>query len=235
MKSLVYLLVAIGLFAGEKVKPHRYNCDETISKFPYHNLTEYRITDTLNRKSPLDSSLFLQLFQKFTTPPPPSRGECGCPNRSQVFMTNDYLISTLPTLNDEFVENHSNEYNICTVLMESDSISRIVYLSHSNTDSSKDTLLPYFEKGEISNWYLYNLAEKYENDSINYESYSTFIGDHTYKKTIVIKNLHASSTDSIIRILNITPWEMEGIEDEKTYTNDSLIKDFYYPQVLKRH
>jgi hypothetical protein len=224
IRNIILALISISFFGFSLVQDFKLNIQVIKDSFPYNNLKEYRITDTLLKSAYVDDDLFLDLFQHFTTKPPIDRGECGCPIRTQVFKSNEYLLSYHGELKND--NNSKYGFDFLTVLVEKPDTSRIYWLSYAHNDFN-DSMMINFHKGQLSNVYLDPvLAEKYGNDSIELESYSTFLDSLIIKKTTIINHKKTNLYDSTIQIMRLVLYDMSVILDETRFENDSCTMDY---------
>jgi hypothetical protein len=217
---------------GEAVEESRFDFN-LLNEFPYQTLEEYRISDTLDRTAKLNDNQFLIIFQISTTKPPKDRGECGCPIRSQIFKSNEYLLGNHGVITEDY---DNLKFNFLTVLVENDIKQTIYWVSYANQDYSKRKDYPNFEKGELTNMYLSPvLAEKYKNDSVSYESYSKFLDKRIIKVTSVKRNLLNNRIDSMIQIFQLELYDMSAILDEAKYINGLCVLGFSDIELRKKY
>lgn len=232
MRTTIKTLIVLAILGFAVPSKYYFDIDKVKSKFPYKDRIFYSISDTLSRKAKIDNRLFNEIFQVFTTPPPIDRGECGCPIREQIFPTPTYLLSYHGKLKQRFHD--STNFDFITVLTEDNKSSKIYWLAYPDKNEQSDK--PFIRKGLLSNKYLNpTLAEKFMNDTLNYESYSEFIDDIIIKKTTVSNYIKENRIDSTIEILELSFYDMSVLLDEARFKNDSLIFDFMDNELREKY
>lgn len=226
VRLISFCFILLFCFSGKAPEP-MLNMKKIEKKFPYGKLKYYRISDTLKLTAPIDNELFFRLFQRFTTPPPTHRGECGCAIREQIFKGEDYLLGNHGQYKYEYC---NYAIDILTVLTKYKDVRRIYWLCYAADEWVYDTsgcFYNSYKKGEITRPYLGpSLAEKYQTDSTSFESYSEFLTNSIFKKTSVLKSKSGACLDSAIQIFSVDYIDMFGMLDEARYSNGKLQHDF---------
>lgn len=208
--------------------------DTVLSKksFPHKELKRYRISKELKLTTKINETLHSRLFHELNS------------------INSQYLHTSIPS-------NSNNEYlvdfrtvkvnrryqkvykcNVITLLKKKANSSRLYWLSflaEEYLEIGLDTIN--FEKGKFANYGVF--AEKYQNDTIKYESFSEFVNDSIIKKTkIEVRKKQPKYKDSTIYyfetgygLFNDISYYWKGVEK---YRNDSLIRKDFSNELSKK-
>lgn len=195
----------------------RINYEDLFCPLDINEVKVFDVAKINNKESEVDEALFYKLFQYTATERVYSHINLTIP---PIKHTKEFLLTK---------HNIESEWDFITLLKETDDGNIIYWLSY----HSKDTILEgfidsiSFAKGQITNHGI--LSEKYENDSIKYQSFSTFYGKNRFIVTEVkfnkIKNIK-DSTRSLLE-LEVQPFH-DGFKafeaGQMRFQNDKLIE-----------
>lgn len=202
--------------ASKEIKPVnlRISFDSLDCPINFEDIDIFSVSKLNNKKSKVDKLLFYKLFQYEATERKTYEGSHLIPATKH---TKEYLL-TKHKIDDN--------YDFITLLKETNEGNKIYWFSY----FSIDTIIPYiepisFEKGTLTNWGI--LSEEYENDTINFRSYTDFFEKNKVIVTEITTDKRKNVVDSVISFLELA---MHPFNDgfkalwvgEKCYLNGKL-------------
>lgn len=238
MRTIFFVLIFLypAFMFGQPSSDSIHVQDTVLAKdvFPYKNLRNYRISDTLDRSAPIGEDLYDRIFSGFIkawreisdihqipVEPPPK--------------TNDFYLLSTRFCTVDFGEmlytpgDTTYAFNVFSFLSENDSASHIYWLSM-YADPPVISVPPEEVHEEAGDWGQFGTyASLLDSDTILSRSYSELLNDTLMKYTVVEDFKDRNRRDSTVHYLDIHLSRYDhptGIAGELFFRNDSLVHKY---------